>query len=167
MRKEFYDTSLFPFVKKLEKNYNRILEDYYLCQNEMIQWPEERLNPENRWLVCGLYDFPHGNKVPTKATWTQNFIKEHIKGHKTAGFSILSKNTKIPPHTGYQGNVLRCHLGLIVPEGDLGIRVLDKTVKWETGKCFVMDDRLLHEAWNNSNEDRVVLIVDFEEGQYL
>jgi len=31
---------------------------------------------------------------------------------------------------------------------------------WETGRCVTFDDTFEHEAWNHSNETRVVLIMD-------
>ena len=53
------------------------------------------------------------------------------------------------------------HLGLIIPEGDLGLRSLEETRGWEEGGVFIFDDRLEHEAWNRTEEDRVVLLIDF------
>ena len=32
--------------------------------------------------------------------------------------------------------------------------------RWEEGRCLVFDDFYEHEAWNHTNEDRLVLIVD-------
>jgi len=51
------------------------------------------------------------------------------------------------------------HLGLIVPEG-CGFRVGGETREWRVGEAFVFDDTIEHEAWNRSNEDRAVLIID-------
>ena len=55
---------------------------------------------------------------------------------------------------------MRCHLGLIVPNG-CGIQVGDETRHWEEGKCLVFDDTTLHSAWNDSNRARIILIADF------
>jgi aspartyl/asparaginyl beta-hydroxylase (cupin superfamily) len=33
-------------------------------------------------------------------------------------------------------------------------------VEWRPGEAFVFDDTIEHEAWNDSDELRVVLIVD-------
>lgn len=56
--------------------------------------------------------------------------------------------------------VLRCHLPLIVPEGDCAIRIGDETRKWEEGKLMVFDDSFDHEAWNKSDAPRAVLMFD-------
>jgi beta-hydroxylase len=58
--------------------------------------------------------------------------------------------------------VLRCHLGLEIPSGDLGLRIGGETRVWQPGKCLVFDDTAEHEAWNHTDADRVVLIVTFE-----
>jgi len=34
------------------------------------------------------------------------------------------------------------------------------TVEWRVGEGFVFDDTIEHEAWNDSDELRVVLIID-------
>jgi aspartyl/asparaginyl beta-hydroxylase (cupin superfamily) len=31
---------------------------------------------------------------------------------------------------------------------------------WELGRCIIFDDSFLYEVWNESDEDRVVLVVD-------
>jgi aspartyl/asparaginyl beta-hydroxylase (cupin superfamily) len=74
-------------------------------------------------------------------------------------FSILEPRTRIPPHTGVNNARLICHLPLIVPPG-CGFRVGAETRAWEPGKAFVFDDTIEHEAWNDSERMRVVLIFD-------
>ena len=54
---------------------------------------------------------------------------------------------------------LICHLPLIVPPG-CGFRVGNETREWEEGKLLIFDDTIEHEAWNESDQDRVVLIFD-------
>ena len=52
-----------------------------------------------------------------------------------------------------------CHLPLIVPAG-CGFRVGASTREWRIGEAFAFDDTIEHEAWNESDELRVVLIID-------
>jgi aspartyl/asparaginyl beta-hydroxylase (cupin superfamily) len=47
-----------------------------------------------------------------------------------------------------------------VPEGDCAIRVGHETRRWEEGRCLIFDDHFEHEAWNHTQEERIVLIVD-------
>jgi aspartate beta-hydroxylase len=77
----------------------------------------------------------------------------------TAFFSILKPKTRIPPHTGVTNTRAIIHLPLIVPEG-CGFRVGGETRQWKIGEAFAFDDTIEHEAWNNSDELRAVLIFD-------
>jgi aspartate beta-hydroxylase len=46
-----------------------------------------------------------------------------------------------------------------VPPG-CGFRVGDSTREWRVGEAFAFDDTIEHEAWNDSDELRVVFIID-------
>ena len=74
-------------------------------------------------------------------------------------FSVLQPHTHIPPHTGSTNARLICHLPLIVPPKCL-YRVGFERREWKLGEAFVFDDTIEHEAFNNSDEVRVVLIFD-------
>jgi aspartyl/asparaginyl beta-hydroxylase (cupin superfamily) len=74
-------------------------------------------------------------------------------------FSLLKPKTRIPPHNGVTNTRLVTHLALIVPEG-CGFRCGNGTRSWVPGKAWVFDDTIEHEAWNDSDKLRVVLIFD-------
>lgn len=87
----------------------------------------------------------------------------------TAQFSFLSPQTHIQPHKGYSKMILRNHLPLLVPEGNqCGIRIEDETHYWNEGKLVSFDDNFEHEAWNHSDQIRIVLMFDVAkpDGQY-
>jgi aspartyl/asparaginyl beta-hydroxylase (cupin superfamily) len=77
----------------------------------------------------------------------------------TAMFSLLKAGARIAPHTGMFNTRLVCHLPLIVPPG-CRFRVGNDVREWEEGRLMIFDDTIEHEAWNDSQEDRVVLIFD-------
>jgi aspartyl/asparaginyl beta-hydroxylase (cupin superfamily) len=74
-------------------------------------------------------------------------------------FSILRPRTRIPPHTGVANTRLVLHLPLIVPAG-CGFRVGGETRLWTEGEAWVFDDTINHEAWNDSEKPRAILICD-------
>ena len=74
-------------------------------------------------------------------------------------FSVLTPGSHIQPHTGVTNARLVAHLALIVPSG-CAIRVGERTRGWEEGRGFVFDDTHEHEAWNEGDQTRVVLILD-------
>jgi aspartate beta-hydroxylase len=47
----------------------------------------------------------------------------------------------------------------VVPPG-CGFRVGGETREWRAGEAWVFDDTIEHEAWNDSNALRVILICD-------
>ncbi len=77
----------------------------------------------------------------------------------TPMFSRLAAGERIPPHTGMINVRYICHLPLIVP-GDGTLRVGGSKRHWEEGKLLVFDDSVEHEAWNDADKDRLVLIFD-------
>lgn len=77
----------------------------------------------------------------------------------TVVLSLLKGGARIPPHSGMFNTRLICHLPLIVPEG-CRFRVGNEIRKWEEGRVMIFDDTIEHEAWNDSDQDRVVLIFD-------
>lgn len=77
----------------------------------------------------------------------------------TVMFSLLKAGARIPPHHGVMNGRLICHLPLLVP-GDGKLRVGGEARGWTEGQLLVFDDSIEHEAWNDADEDRVVLIFD-------
>ena len=95
------------------------------------------------------------------ATWEaiQSAPQPRIANSPTAMFSLLRPGARIAPHTGTHNIRLVCHLPLIVPPG-CGFRVGNEVRQWQEGKLLIFDDTIEHEAWNESDRDRVVLIFD-------
>ena len=77
----------------------------------------------------------------------------------TVMFSILAPGTRIPPHTGSNNVRTTIHLPLVVPEG-CGFRVGAETRSWRVGEAWAFDDTIEHEAWNESDRPRAILILD-------
>jgi aspartyl/asparaginyl beta-hydroxylase (cupin superfamily) len=129
----------------------------------LAQWRE--LNQNLDWTAIHLLQ--NGRRVEANARHcpqTMDAIarlpQPQVPGASpNAMFSLLAPKTRIPPHTGVANTRLVCHLPLIVPPG-CGFRVGGTTREWKVGEAFVFDDTIEHEAWNDSDELRVVLIVD-------
>lgn len=166
----FYDTSTFFPLKPFEDNFPLVKEELLAILHKPMVTPHESTwLQEQRDIVktsqkgwkSYVFRFFCIDHLPNMEScpFTSTLIKS-IPGIVTAEFSLLSANTQILPHTGFTNEVLRAHLGLIIPDGDIQLRVEDKTVKWEEGRVLIFDDSKEHETWNNTNEDRVVLMLD-------
>ena len=157
-----YFPSLFPQLEILTDNYEIIKKEYEQC-NISYDWPEKELySKDSEWKVIPLYAFGKWNK-------NVNFPKtikilEQIPDLKTALFSKLGPKTTLKPHQGWaelSNFVLRTHLGIQVPKkGKCGIVVKKSFRQIENGKLITFDDSLMHYGLNETEEDRVVLIVD-------
>lgn len=73
--------------------------------------------------------------------------------------STLAPSTRIPPHYGVSNARAVVHLPLVVPPG-CGFRVDAETRRWKPGEAWCFDDTIEHEAWNERDETRVILILD-------
>jgi aspartyl/asparaginyl beta-hydroxylase (cupin superfamily) len=74
-------------------------------------------------------------------------------------FSFLSPGTLIKPHHGVTNSRVVTHLPLIVPE-NCALEVGGVEHHWEVGRCVTFDDSYSHQAWNHSDQLRVVMILD-------
>ncbi len=159
----FLDAAEFPFTATLEANWEAVRDELRaLSKDAFMAWPEKYLYGSG-WEVFGLYAFGRKMNRNCHQCPETTHLVETIPGLATAGFSWLDPGAHIRPHMGYVDTVLRCHLGLVVPE-KCELRVGDEVRAWEEGKCLVFDDRTEHEAWNRSETVRVVLLIDFIKG---
>jgi aspartate beta-hydroxylase len=176
---EFYERDEFPWLAGLEaatpaiqRELARILvEDDagfspYIQYDDHLpldQWRE--LNKSPRWSAFHFYD--KGREIPercARAPATLEAVRRLPQAvvdlrSPTAMFSVLKPRTRIPPHTGIANFRLVVHLPLVLP-GNCGFRVGGETREWRIGEAWVFDDTIEHEAWNDSDEIRIILICD-------
>ncbi|MEW6736723.1 MAG: aspartyl/asparaginyl beta-hydroxylase domain-containing protein [Acidobacteriota bacterium] len=156
----FIDPNNFQFTVTLEDNWKQILQELSNLDEESFQpWIQKQMY-EQGWTIYPLFAFGEAVTVGSvKCPITAEIIR-NIPGLSLAGFSRLSARTHVKPHVGWAHTVYRLHLGLVVPE-QCSLRVGNETREWYEGKCLIFDDTVEHEAWNNSDYDRTVLLIDF------
>ena len=176
---EFFDRGHFPWFAQIEAQTDAIRAEL----RALLADPGEALRPyvrmeagspetiwsplDNRldWGACFLWEYGEPNqpvldRCPVTAAALAAVPGARIPGRApNAFFSMLKPRTRIPPHTGVTNTRAIVHLPLIVPPG-CGFRVGGETRKWEEGIAFAFDDTIEHEAWNDSDELRAVLIFD-------
>lgn len=174
----FYPRALFPWMGELEYRTEAIRAELQalLEQDEgftpyvaykpgqpVNQWSE--LNHSPRWNAYHLWQ--HGEPIkehiarcPETANALNAVDKANIDGMApNVMFSILAPHTHIPPHNGETNARLVAHLPLIVPE-HCSLRVGFEQRGWIVGEGLVFDDSIEHEARNDSDHLRAVLIFD-------
>ncbi len=150
------------FIKALEKEYVKIKEEFQSVASENIytKWPEEFLYNEG-WNVFGLrFQKNDIKEAHLLCPVISGLIKKYDTLIDSLGFSSLNPGTIIKPHIGYTNKVLRCHMGIIVPKGDCALKVAERIIKWKEGSAFIFDDTEQHEAWNKTEQKRVVMLID-------
>ena len=176
---EFHDRRHFPWLEALEAGAAEVKAELEaLLASEAaelvpyVQYPDDvplaqwrALNWSREWSAIHLLQ--NGRRIERNARHCPKTLallaatpQPDVPGRcPNAMFSLLAPRTRIPPHVGVANTRLVCHLPLIVPP-DCGFRVGGETRAWVPGTAFVFDDTIEHEAWNESDELRVVLIFD-------
>lgn len=175
----FYDHNLFPWLPDVEAQTDTIREELLLLLRKrkegfkpyvnyppgfpLNQW--EELNNSPRWSV--LYLWEHGRKhedycaaCPRTVAALENVPLTAIQEiAPDVMFSALDPHSRIPPHNGVTNARLIVHIPLIIPER-CGFRVANDVREWKVGEGWVFDDSIEHEAWNDSDLLRVILIFE-------
>jgi aspartyl/asparaginyl beta-hydroxylase (cupin superfamily) len=175
---EFYEHDQFPWAVALERETSAICEELRGILQAADRFAPYMQPDPNRpvfntngllndpsWSACHL--IKGGEEVAENAALCPLTMKAlrrlplcRIKGRTpTALFSLLRPGTHIPPHHGFLNTRLICHLPLIVPPG-CELRVGNETRPWREGEVVIFDDSIEHEAWNRSQQLRVVLLFD-------
>jgi aspartyl/asparaginyl beta-hydroxylase (cupin superfamily) len=123
-----------------------------------------RISPDSQWQTFILYGFGTKSELNCSLCPKTTAALESLPGLQTAFFSILAPGKHVPRHKGVTKAFLRCHLGLKVPQQreNCWMDVGGERCVWEEGRAFVFDDTYPHEVWNNTDEERVVLLLDVE-----
>lgn len=175
---EFWDREEFPWLADFEAATPAIREElagvigdtgsftpYIEYPNgiPLDQWAE--LNHSPRWSAFHFYHYgrryeDNCARCPRTMEALATLPQPVVQGRMPAAmFSVLRPKTHIPAHTGVANVRLVAHLPLVVPEG-CRFRVGNETREWRPGAAWVFDDTIEHEAWNDSDQDRVILICD-------
>jgi len=176
---EFFDREHFPWLRFAEEHSEAIRAELIALLNDGAPGLRpyvamEPGTPPNKWspfdhsLDWGAwYMWRFGVKqeeacarAPATARMLEQLPLADMPGRgPTAFFSLLRPKTRLPAHTGVSNLRAIVHLPLIVPAG-CGFRVGGETREWKVGEAFAFDDTIEHEAWNDSDELRGILIFD-------
>jgi len=167
-----FDRSQFEWLGALEANWEAIRDEALgvlkhrdgIPPLAQISPDHKGLDSQDKWRSFFLWGY--GFKVDgncercpeTTAALT------HVPGLRTAMFSIHAPGMAIPPHKGVTAGMCVFHLGLKVPKDteNCAIRVQDQIVHWQNGEAFVFDDTREHETWNRTDDERVILLIQFD-----
>ena len=176
---QFYERDQFGWVGELESRTQEIQTELSAVMEDTprfspyVKKGDQHLGRDNKGLAdnddwSALFIWDYGHLVKENADLFPNTVDalESVPLPKItdqspmALFSKLSADTHIPPHNGLLNTRLICHLPLIVPENCGALRVGNEMREWVEGELLVFDDSIEHEAWNRSQEERVILLFE-------
>ena len=107
-------------------------------------------------------------KIITKGKELFEFFKD-IPGIVSLSVSILQPKTQIKGHYGDTDAIYRLHLPIYIPAQlpDCGLTVGGITRPWVDNDIIAFCDACFHEAWNNTNEPRIIMIMDVIRPEFL
>lgn len=163
----FYDyREVYPFLEHLKENQDALIAEMdRACKSgSWVDWPERDLyGEETDWDVIPFIAF--NKKVDKNCERCPETTKLllSIPELRVAVYSRLGPQSELTPHYGLAplaNDALRCHFGLRVPE-ECGIWVEGEMRTQEVGEFIIFDDSKYHSAFNLSDQERIVLLMDF------
>jgi aspartate beta-hydroxylase len=171
----YFDRKLFPWIPRFEAETSTIREELMnllpsVSKSERVfgsvELEKQNLRgTEPSW--NGYYFYRHGvrredncSACPRTAAALDSVPLSRVREHgPEVLFSVFTAGTHLLPHRGVTNTRIVAHLPLIVPK-DCALSVAGLVHEWKEGEIVVFDDTYEHEAWNRSQNIRVVLIFD-------
>jgi aspartyl/asparaginyl beta-hydroxylase (cupin superfamily) len=170
----FWSTEQFPWVTKLEQQYAQIKKEFLkVTADTSLQEQGNNIwagaltqdaaayGPNWTTLVLmdrGRWDPVNVNLFPLTAKAVRDCGVHAVE----VFFACMNANTTIQPHSDNTNFVLTSHLPLVVPysgQNKCRLTVGDTTREWTNGNVLVFDTSLIHDAINESDERRYILMM--------
>lgn len=161
----FINAEQFEWTKYSEEVVKDMLEELhaYLSLHQLKSYFNTKMSDDvKKWKTISLkwwgLEFYNNQKYFPKTTTFINSIPNLV----SASFNLLEAQGRILPHCGDTNGIYRCHLGLIIPSTlpECGFRVETEKKSWKRGEWLIFIDAKEHEAWNNTEQDRYIFVVD-------
>ncbi|HWA30707.1 MAG TPA: aspartyl/asparaginyl beta-hydroxylase domain-containing protein [Rhizomicrobium sp.] len=167
---QVYPNAIFPWTDYLKQQTpviraeaERILRDRMSVPSVREISPDHaKIAVDDKWRSFFLWGY--GVKIEDNCARCPETarILENIPGLLTAFYSVMLAGAHVPRHTGPTKAILTSHLGLMIPREreKCHMAVGDgHDVVWKEGEIVIFDDMFPHEVWNDTNEDRIILLL--------
>lgn len=171
----FWDTKNLLWAEKLAKSYKTIRKEFDSVTSDMAHltktgnniWAgaltEEAGGYGQGWSTLvlkdrGIWDETNCSLFPKTA---QAVYKAGVPATEVF-FASMKPNSSIKLHSDFTNFVLTSHLALVIPENGKNkcrLTIGDETRQWIEGEVSVFDTSLMHDAINESNETRYILMM--------
>ncbi len=166
----YISVDLFPELEKITSAWPMIKEEaMHLREQERIAAAKSNNDAGfNSFFKTGWkrfylkwYDAQH----PSAAIYCPKTVAllQTIPSVKAAMFAELPPGGKLNVHRDPYAGSLRYHLGLATPNDDeCYINVDGVPYSWRDGECVMFDETYIHEAYNKTQANRIILFCDIE-----
>ena len=157
----FIPRSLYPDIVSFNDNYSKkIIKEFHRNNGKQIFNVAEYKNG------CKyFYIIKDGKVLSDKFPYLLKKLK-NIKNLKNAVFSCLDSNESTTIHNQFDSDLYRVHIPIQIPKNNCGICVENQCRTWKYGSFLLIDENLMHKVWNNSNSDRIVLLLDVKKVKF-
>jgi aspartyl/asparaginyl beta-hydroxylase (cupin superfamily) len=130
------------------------IEEY--IQHHQIQYPDYGTGEASeKALALREQYFPNLAKAIAQINSAEDSIFRNVY------FGTFHPGLDIKLHVNDNPHMNRGYLGLIVPEGDVAMKICHDLLHWQVGEFMVLDHSYPHCPHNYTPYDRTVLVVDF------
>ncbi|MEM9463468.1 MAG: aspartyl/asparaginyl beta-hydroxylase domain-containing protein [Myxococcota bacterium] len=171
-RQPLHDPYQYPWVKDLEANWEKMAaeletvldltaKDALPSMRDFLFYNSKSTETLGNWKLFIFRFYGHEFQENLERCPETAKLVSAVPNSVGMMFSVLNAKQNIYKHRGFLKGILRLHIGLKVPDEALcGFKVGGQTVHWKEGKSFMFDQCYMHEAWNESDGVRIVLLLD-------
>lgn len=166
----YVDIRKFPELNVLQENWQLIREEAQQLNQSAAIKAADTLNDIgfNSFFKTGWKRFYlkwYGSSLSSAESLCPKTVAllESIPSVKAGMFAMLPPGAKLNAHSDPYAGSLRYHLGLITPNSDeCYIRVDGEDYSWRDGEAVMFDETYIHEASNDTDQNRIVLFLDIK-----
>lgn len=167
----FYDVERLPAMHRVRDRWRVIRDEFERNVRQGTDGVVDVFNPAGPrvpgWRSVNLQTYLWHYHRARQAFPQTLALLDTIPGLVSAYINVLEPHARVPAHEGDSDAIIRCHLGLDVPTGDCGVRVGPETRQCANGRLLAFCDAHDHEAWNETDGRRVVIVFDVMRPEHL
>ena len=167
---QVFPNAVFPWVSYLEEHWETIRGEAETILQDRMSVPSvrevspdhEKIALDGKWRSFFLWGYGVRIEKNLARAPKTAAILENIPGLLTAFYSVMLAGAHVPKHTGPTKAIITTHLGLVVPKNAEDCHMAvgdDNDIVWQPGRVVIFDDMFPHQVWNDTNEDRIILLL--------
>lgn len=153
--------SIYPGLVKVNNEYSKIIRDEFADVNGESIFNDIKLKKNIKFMHIIKNNKPL--KIAAKFPKLLEAVK-NVRKLKNVSFSLLPANTTRHMHDIHNKDLFRAHIPIKLPNNrdECGICVEKECRTWNYGDFLLLNENLMHQVWNKSETDRIILLIDVQ-----